>query len=150
MDDYISNTGWAVFEAHIGQVFDQLVAERNAGQNRRTPMLFHTYAHLVPRPSGAGLGFGPWLQPWLLHYGVPMVDWAALAARRGLAPAWRWGMGLSVLSFACVPWLGAGDAPAFLLVPVRPGAPTASCAWAAPHPANTVAGPPRRGGHAAR
>jgi lysophospholipase L1-like esterase len=81
MDDYISNTGWAVFEAHIGQVFDQLVAERNAGQNRRTPMLFHTYAHLVPRPSGAGLGFGPWLQPWLLHYGVPMVDWAALAAR---------------------------------------------------------------------
>lgn len=81
MDDYISAPGWTQLADHLSAVFKQLVAARNGGQNRLTPMLFHTYAHLVPRPSGAGLGFGPWLQPWLARYDVPQTDWAPLAAR---------------------------------------------------------------------
>lgn len=81
MDDYISAAGWAVFAAHITEVFEQLVAAREKGQNRRTPMFFHTYTHLTPRPAGAGLGFGAWLQPWLQRFDVPEAHWAPLAAR---------------------------------------------------------------------
>ena len=40
----------------------------------------HTYANPTPRPSGAGLGHGPWLMPALQAYGVPEADWPALAA----------------------------------------------------------------------
>ena len=42
--------------------------------------------------------------------------WTALAGRWGLSPTWRLGMLVSVLSFAVVPSLGAGDTTAFLLV----------------------------------
>ena len=39
----------------------------------------HTYAHLMPRPAPAGLGFGPWLQPSLIAFGVPANDWLAVS-----------------------------------------------------------------------
>ncbi len=82
-------------------------------------------ATLLPFFVSDRLMAAAWQPALLLAYfgagALGLPAWAALAARRGLAPAWRWGMGLSVLSFACVPWLGAGDAPAFLLVCLASG-----------------------------
>lgn len=43
--------------------------------------------------------------------GLPL--WIQLVKRIGLAPAWLLSMGLSVLAFCAVPWLGSGDAVAF-------------------------------------
>ena len=72
--DYISEPGWQVFAAHIGAVFNQLVDERDSGINRSTPLVWHNYARVMPRPSGAGLGFGPWLLPAIDQYQVPVAD----------------------------------------------------------------------------
>lgn len=77
---YLSDAGWATFSDHLAQVFDLLLAARRRGQNKNTPLLFHTYAALTPRPAGAGLGFGPWLQPWLAAYEVPVEQWQPIAA----------------------------------------------------------------------
>ena len=73
-DDYISEAGWQTFAGHIGAVFDQLVAERDSGINRGVPLVWHNYARVMPRPSGAGLGFGPWLLPAIDLYQVPAAD----------------------------------------------------------------------------
>ena len=78
-DDYISKPGWNTFADHLGIVFDRLVALRDSGINRNVPLLMHTYAHLMPRPAPAGLGFGPWLQPSLTAFGVPANDWLAVS-----------------------------------------------------------------------
>ncbi len=78
-DDYISNPGWATFTDHIGQVFAQLLDLRDSGVNRPTPLALHTYAHVMPRPSPAGLKFGPWLQPAMLAFAVPPADWLAVS-----------------------------------------------------------------------
>lgn len=76
---YISEPGWAVFEDHLGAVFNHLVDQRDSGQNRHVPLLLHTYAPLMPRPAGAGAGFGPWLQPACDAFAVPQADRLALA-----------------------------------------------------------------------
>jgi len=72
--DYISEPGWQVFTDHISAVFNQLVDERDSGVNRPTPLVWHNYARVMPRPSGAGLGFGPWLLPAIDLYQVPAAD----------------------------------------------------------------------------
>lgn len=72
--DYISEPGWRVFANHLGVVFNQLVDERDAGINKGIPLVWHNYARVMPRPSGAGLGFGPWLLPALQQYEVPPAD----------------------------------------------------------------------------
>jgi hypothetical protein len=72
--DYISEPGWQVFADHISAVFNQLVDERDSGINRSTPLVWHNYARVMPRPAGAGLGFGPWLLPGLDAYAVPAAD----------------------------------------------------------------------------
>ena len=77
---YLSAPGWVTFSDHLAQVFDLLLAARRRGPNQRTPMFLHTYAALTPRPAGAGLGFGPWLQPWLQAYEVPVDQWQPIAA----------------------------------------------------------------------
>ena len=77
--DYISEPGWQVFTDHIAAVFNQLVDERDSGVNRPTPLVWHNYARVMPRPSGAGLGFGPWLLPALDSYAVPPADRLAVA-----------------------------------------------------------------------
>ncbi len=74
-DDYISKPGWKTFRDHLDIVFNDLVDRRDAGINKGVPLLMHTYAHLMPRPAGAGLSFGPWLQPSLTAFGVPASDW---------------------------------------------------------------------------
>ena len=72
--DYISEPGWQVFTGHIGAVFNQLVDERDSGVNRPTPIVWHNYARVMPRPAGAGLHFGPWLLPAIDQYQVPDAD----------------------------------------------------------------------------
>ncbi len=46
--------------------------------------------------------------------GLPL--WVRAAGRWGVAAAWRAGMVASVLAFAAVPWLGAGDGTGFAIV----------------------------------
>jgi hypothetical protein len=72
--DYVSEPGWQVFANHLGVVFNQLVDERDAGINKGIPLVWHNYARVMPRPSGAGMGFGPWLLPGLELYQVPQAD----------------------------------------------------------------------------
>jgi len=72
--DYVSEPGWQVFANHVSAVFNQLVDERDAGINKGIPLVWHNYARVMPRPSGAGLGFGPWLLPALELYLVPQAD----------------------------------------------------------------------------
>lgn len=78
-DDYVSPAGWATFEGYLGRVFDALVRRRDRGVNRGVPMLFHTYAAAMPRPAGAGFGFGPWLAPSLQRFDVPQAQWLAVS-----------------------------------------------------------------------
>jgi len=79
-DAYISQPGWQTFESHITAVFDALVAFRDSGINSRVPMVFHTYAHIMPRPAPVGLGHGPWLQPSMIAFDVPQTDWLAVSS----------------------------------------------------------------------
>ncbi len=74
-DAYICEAGWKTLADHIEIVFDNLVSRRNSGENRKTPMLFHNYARLQPRPASAGFGFGPWLQPAFDAFGIPKSAW---------------------------------------------------------------------------
>lgn len=78
-DDYLSPSGWSTFSTHLRAVFDGLVAARDRDKNRRVPLVFHTYAPLMPRPSQAGLGFGPWLLPSLVRFQVPEADLLGVA-----------------------------------------------------------------------
>lgn len=79
-DAYISPPGWQTFETHLAAVFDALVAFRDSGINTRVPMVFHTYAHIMPRPAPVGLGHGPWLQPAMVAFAVPQSDWLAVSS----------------------------------------------------------------------
>jgi len=76
---YLSNAGWVTFSTHLEAVFRQLIAARDAGINRGMPVVLHTYDITVPRPAGAGLGTGPWLQPAMDAFGIPMDDRASVA-----------------------------------------------------------------------
>jgi hypothetical protein len=69
--DYISAAGWATFSDHLGVVFNQLIDLRDSGINRGTPLVWHNYARVMPRPAPAGPGFGPWLLPALDKFSVP-------------------------------------------------------------------------------
>lgn len=71
---YISEPGWAAFDAHIRYVFGQLVDLRDRGPNRQVPLVMHDYARLMPRPAPAGPLAGPWLQPAFDDYAVPQDD----------------------------------------------------------------------------
>jgi hypothetical protein len=77
--DYISEPGWTTFAAHIDAVFNQLVDRRDSGINRTTPLVWHNYARVMPRPAGAGPAFGPWLQPALDAFGVAPADRLAVS-----------------------------------------------------------------------
>lgn len=77
---YLSEAGWTTFATHLRAVFNTLVDERDRDKNRHVPLVFHTYAHLMPRPAQAGLGFGPWLAPSMVAFAVPDADWLAVAA----------------------------------------------------------------------
>lgn len=76
---YLSEPGWKVFADHIETVFNKVVDARDAGVNKGVPLVWHNYARVMPRPSGAGLGFGPWLLPALDLYQVPPGDRLAVS-----------------------------------------------------------------------
>jgi hypothetical protein len=78
-DAYVSKPGWTTFADHLTAVFDRLVQARDRDKNRGVPLVFHTYAPLMPRPAPAGLGFGPWLAPSLQRFSVPQSDWLGVA-----------------------------------------------------------------------
>lgn len=68
--DFVSQPGWDRFTEHTRSVFNHLVDLRDQGVNRHVPLVLHNYARMVPRPSGAGLGTGPWLHPAFEAYAV--------------------------------------------------------------------------------
>jgi hypothetical protein len=76
---YVSEPGWSTFTTHMRAVFNDLVDLRDRGPNLRVPLLMHNYARVMPRPSGAGLGQGPWLQPAFDAYAIPVGQRLALA-----------------------------------------------------------------------
>lgn len=77
--DYISSAGWTTFATHIEAVFTDLLTLRDSGINHDVPLVWHNYARVMPRPSGAGAGFGPWLLPALDAYAVRAADRLAVA-----------------------------------------------------------------------
>jgi lysophospholipase L1-like esterase len=79
VDQYVSADGWKAFSDHMAYWFGQLVQARDSAINRRKPLFFHNYASCMPRPAGAGLGFGPWLSAAMTDYAVPADDWRDLA-----------------------------------------------------------------------
>ncbi len=78
-DDYLSHPGWQTFSGHIGAVFTRLVEQRDSGINKGVPLLFHNYARMMPRPAGAGFGFGPWLLPAMVLFAIPAADRLAVS-----------------------------------------------------------------------
>lgn len=76
---YVSDAGWSTFAAHMEVVLVNLLDRRDGGINQDTPVFLHTYDYPTPRNAPAGPGFGPWLYPALLAFGVPSQDWTALA-----------------------------------------------------------------------
>lgn len=77
---YVSEAGWATFEAHLVAQFHEFVAVRDAAASlsRGVPVFVHTYDVITPRDAGAGLNHGPWLAPALRAYAIPPADWQAL------------------------------------------------------------------------
>lgn len=69
--DWVSEDGWARLLAHLRSHFATFVGWRDAGPSAARPLLLHSYATPVARPSGAGLARRGWLYPALLRYGVP-------------------------------------------------------------------------------
>jgi hypothetical protein len=78
-EQYLSEPGWQTFVQHLTVVFDSLVDKRDAGVNRHVPMVFHSYAHMMPRPSPAGAGKGPWLEPAMLAFAIPLERWLSVS-----------------------------------------------------------------------
>lgn len=77
--DCISEPGWLSFAAHVQTVFGELLDLRDSGINRSTPLVLHNYARVMPRPSAAAPGFGPWLWPAMQTYAVPSALLLALS-----------------------------------------------------------------------
>lgn len=76
--DWISEPGWARLADHLRANLAAFVAWRDQGPSAGRPLLLHTYATPVARPSGAGLALQGWLYPVLLRYGVPAAWQQAL------------------------------------------------------------------------
>ncbi len=76
--DWISEAGWALLAAHLRVHMARFVAWRDASPSAGRPLLLHTYATPVARPSGAGLARQGWLYPTLLRHGVPAAWQQAL------------------------------------------------------------------------
>lgn len=81
---YLNAAGWQTFSNYFRANLDAIIQLRDSktgpNGNAGRPLCLHTYASPTPRPSGAGLGNGPWLMPSLQAYAIPEADWPALAA----------------------------------------------------------------------
>lgn len=129
---YLCAEGWQTFERYLQanlKIFLEL-RDRKGGDtgNRGRPVCMHTYAYATPRPSGAGLGNGPWLLPAMRAYGIPPTDWNAVA--RLLIDR------LAELMLACAadpmqfPQLHVFDTRQVPIDPAQPGDGRASGDWA--------------------
>lgn len=67
---FMSQSGWNTFEKYLRANFVALVARRDKGINKNVPILLHTYASPVVRPSGTPLNSDGWLYPSLKAYGI--------------------------------------------------------------------------------
>jgi len=76
---YLSPEGWQTFATYFQANLDTMIAMRDSGPSTGRPLCMHTYAYPTPRPSGAGLGQGPWLMPSLQRFAIPEDDWPAVA-----------------------------------------------------------------------
>jgi hypothetical protein len=76
---YLSEAGCATFDAHLRNVFGFLLRKRDGGRNKGVPLFLHNYGAIMPRPSPAGLGHGPWLQPALDRHEVPRDAWFSVS-----------------------------------------------------------------------
>lgn len=77
---YISEEGWTTFSNYLQSNLQHLLALRDAGPSKGRPVFLHGYACPTPRPSGAGLGQGPWLLPPIQRAGIAQPDWIEVAA----------------------------------------------------------------------
>ncbi|QLA82505.1 hypothetical protein EXV95_18795 [Acidovorax sp. JMULE5] len=71
---FISDSGWNAFADYLHENFKTLVQRRDSGINAGKPILLHTYAAPVVRPSGTVFNSGGWLYPSLLKYGIVGQD----------------------------------------------------------------------------
>ena len=80
-EDFVSEDGWQLFEAHLIPQFLEFVAKRDDphSKSQGVPIVAHTYDFVTPRNAGAGLGQGPWLFPALMTYAVPDALWDAIS-----------------------------------------------------------------------
>lgn len=69
--DWVSEAGWNLLADHLRAGFATFAHWRDRGPSAGRPLLLHTYATPVARPSGAGLARQGWLYPTLLRHGVP-------------------------------------------------------------------------------
>jgi lysophospholipase L1-like esterase len=76
---YFSRSGWQTFAGYLRANVEHLVRLRDSGPSQGRPIFMHCYAYPTPRPAGAGLGHGPWLDPALQTYAVPAEERSALA-----------------------------------------------------------------------
>lgn len=128
---YLSAPGWQTFGEYFRANLDEIVKlrDKKAGPNgsRGRPLCMHTYHYPTPRPSGAGLGQGPWLMPAMQAYAIPEADWPAVA--KLLLD------GLAELMLACAadadryPALHVFDTRALPIVAAAPGSTGTSGDW---------------------
>ncbi len=84
-DRYLSEDGWQRFAAYFRANFEHLLERRNNAEHPGMAIFMHTYALPTVRnaPAGSLLGktLGPWLYKAVKMYGIPELDWPAVAAR---------------------------------------------------------------------
>jgi len=71
---YISEQGVSALEVFLQAHFEHIVRIRDQGPMRGRPIFVHGYADPVPRPARTPDGRGPWLQPAMSAYGIPIED----------------------------------------------------------------------------
>ncbi len=76
---YLSAAGWKTFTDHMDEVFGLLLAQVDKAVHPDMPIVMHAYDYITPRNAPAGPGLGPWLFKALILYGIPAIDWNALA-----------------------------------------------------------------------
>lgn len=73
--DFLSDAGWALFDAHLRQVIHGLVLAKNRDKNLGVPLFLHSYTRVQPTAVGPGLGRPSWLEPSLRAFGIPPSRW---------------------------------------------------------------------------
>lgn len=124
---YVSDAGWQTFAGYVRANLQHLLATRDRGPSAGMPVFMHCYAVPTPRPSGAGLGQGPWLLPSLQACAIPPADHGALAAE--LIGRLRQLLQACAADAAGFPALHVFDSTQVAIDPAAPGATGESGDW---------------------